>query len=136
MIPQFQNLTPKIPKALICHNLKREKVFNVTVTSAFSSKSKHFTINFKSYIPETYFSRDKDDYKLKSKITLAKNIINYAISKNINFTYVCFNLWYTASELLEFIDSNNLFFVFKIKFNKFIKFYRQIKNTASSSKMK
>lgn len=110
-----------------CSSLKRQEVCNVAVASAFSSKSKHFPINFKSYLPETAFTRGKDDYKFKSKITLAKELINDAISKNINFSYICFDSWYTASEILEFVDSKNLFFAADLKSNRFINFYHPIK---------
>jgi len=110
-----------------CPSLKREEVCNVTVMSAFSSKSKYFPINFKFYKPASEFRLGKDDYRFRNKISLAKELIDDAISKNIKFTHVCVDSWYTSDDFIEFIDSNNLKLVAELRPNRLIYFYHPLK---------
>ena len=110
-----------------CSSLKREEVCNVAVVSAFSSISKYFPINLKSYMPEAEFTRGKNDYMFKSKITLAKELVNDAVSKDINFSHICFDSWYTSVDFIEFIDSKNLKLIAELKSNRLINFYHPVK---------
>jgi hypothetical protein len=110
-----------------CGSLKREEICNVAVASSFSSKAKHFPISLKSYMPEAGFSRGKDDYRFKSKLTLAKELVNDAVSKNIKFSYVCVDSWYTSVDFIDFIDSRGLKLIADLKPNRLINFYHPLK---------
>jgi SRSO17 transposase len=109
-----------------CPSLKREEICNVTVMSAFSSKSKYFPINFKFYQPAIEFRLGKDDHKFKSKISLAGELIDDAIAKNICFTHICFDSWYASDELMESIDSQGLKFIAELRPNRLINFYHPV----------
>jgi SRSO17 transposase len=109
-----------------CPSLKREEICNVTVMSSFSSKSKYFPINFKFYQPASEFRFGKNDYKFKSKISLARELIDDAISKNIKFSHICFDSWYGSDELLESIDQEGLKFIAELRPNRLINFYHPI----------
>ncbi len=109
-----------------CPSLKREEICNVTVVSSFSSKSKYFPINFKFYQPASEFRLGKDDHKFKSKISLAGELIDDAIAKNISFTHICFDSWYVSDELIESIDSEGLKFIAELRPNRLINFYHPV----------
>lgn len=110
-----------------CSSLKREEVCNVTVMSAFSSKSKYFPIDFKFYKPASEFRLGKDDYRFKSKISLAKELIDDAISKNIKFSHICTDSWYASDDFIEFIDSNKFKLIAELRPNRLIHFYHPLK---------
>jgi len=108
-----------------CGVLGREEICNVAVFSAFCSKSKHFPINFKSYLPEQEFFRGKNNPSFKSKLDLAKNLIDDALEKHIKFSYILMDSWYAqSSNLLEFIHfDKQLSFIGEVKANRNIFFY-------------
>lgn len=110
-----------------CPSLKREEVCNVTVQSAFSSEAKYFPINLRFYMPESEFSRGKKDYRFKSKLTLAEELIEDALSKGIKFSHICLDSWYTSNRLIDFMDSRNLKFVAEVKPDRLLHFYHPIK---------
>ena len=97
-----------------CSPARKEENCNVAVASCFVSSSKHFPINFKSYIPEDQLH--PDDFK--SKLDLAKELIVDAMDKNISFSSVVFDSWYTSSNLIEFISSKNHTLVAEVKMNR------------------
>lgn len=101
-----------------CGVLGREENCNVAVASCFVSNSKHFPVNFKSYIPV----QGAPPESFKSKLDLAKELIQDAIDKNIPFSYVVFDAWYTSSDLIEFTASKNLYLVAETKINRSILF--------------
>lgn len=111
-----------------CGALGRNEVCNVAVFSAFASKSKHFPINFKSYLPADEFSLGKKDPSFKSKIELAQILIDDALNKNIKFSSLVMDAWYTqASELLEFVHFiKELPFIGELKSNRNIRFYHPL----------
>jgi SRSO17 transposase len=90
-----------------CGSLGRDENCNVAVASCFVSNAKHFPIEFKSYIPED----QSEPNKFKSKLDLAKELIDSAIEKTIPFSAIVFDAWYTSTDIIEFIASKNLFFV-------------------------
>lgn len=97
-----------------CGSLGREENCNVAVASCFVSDSKHCPLNFKPYLP------DANPQEFKSKLDLAKELILDAIDKNIPFKAVVFDAWYTASDLIEFIHSQNRVLVAEVKINRSI----------------
>lgn len=99
-----------------CGTLGRDENCNVAVASCFVSNSKHFPIEFKSYIPEDQSTPNK----FKSKLDLAKELIETAIAKTIPFSTIVFDAWYTSTDLIEFIASKGLFFVAETKINRSI----------------
>lgn len=101
-----------------CGALGREENCNVAVASCFVSNSKHFPVNFKSYIP----IQGTPPESFKSKLDLAKDLIVDAVDKKIPFSYVVFDAWYTSSDLIEFIASKNLYLVAETKINRSIRF--------------
>ncbi len=99
-----------------CGSLGRDENCNVAVASCFVSNAKHFPIEFKSYIPED----QSEPNKFKSKLDLAKELIETAIAKTIPFSAIVFDAWYTSTALIEFIASKSLFFVAETKINRSI----------------
>ena len=99
-----------------CGSLGRDENCNVAVASCFVSNAKHFPVEFKSYIPEDQSGVNK----FKSKLDLAKELIDSAIEKTIPFSSIVFDAWYTSTDIIEFIASKNLFFVAETKINRSI----------------
>lgn len=103
-------------------SLGREENCNVAVASCFVSPVKHFPINFKSYIP---VQGQPPEY-FKSKLDLAKELIQEAVTWQIPFSSVVFDAWYTSSDLIEFVASLNLILVAETKINRSIRFIHPI----------
>lgn len=101
-----------------CAPLKREENCNVAVASCFVSESKHFPIEFKSYIPEDQLP----ECAFKSKLDLAKELLESAIAQNIPVSTVVVDSWYAASDFIEFVASKKLHLISEIKSNRQIIF--------------
>ena len=101
-----------------CGCLGREENANVAVASCFVSNSKHFPVDFKSYLPIT----TPNPENFKSKLDLAKELIDDAINKKIPFSSVVVDAWYTSTDLIEFTASKNLTLVAEVKINRSIFF--------------
>lgn len=101
-----------------CGCLGREENANVAVASCFVSNSKHFPVDFKSYLPIT--TPNPKDFK--SKLDLAKELIDDAVNKKIPFSSVVVDAWYTSTDLIEFTASKNLTLVAEVKINRSILF--------------
>jgi len=99
-----------------CGSLGREEICNVAVASCFVSNTKHFPVGFKSYIPKDQCQPNQ----FKSKLDLAKDLIEDAIAKNIPFSDIVFDSWYTSSDVIEFIASKNKILVAETKSNRSI----------------
>lgn len=101
-----------------CGCLGREENANVAVASCFVSNSKHFPVDFKSYLPIT----TPNPKNFKSKLDLAKELIDDAVNKKIPFSSVVVDAWYTSTDLIEFSASKNLTLVAEVKINRSIFF--------------
>jgi len=101
-----------------CGPLGREENCNVAVASCFVSQTKHFPVDFKSYLPIT--TPNPKDFK--SKLDLAKELIDDAVNKKIPFSSVVVDAWYTSTDLIEFVASKNLTLVAEVKINRSIFF--------------
>lgn len=101
-----------------CGCLGREENANVAVASCFVSNSKHFPVDFKSYLPIT--TPNPKDFK--SKLDLAKELIDDAVNNKIPFSSVVVDAWYTSTDLIEFTASKNLTLVAEVKINRSIFF--------------
>lgn len=64
----------------------------------------------------------KEPKKFKSKLDLAKELIEEAILKGIPFSSVVLDSWYASSDLIEFVSSKNLTLVSEVKINRSIFF--------------
>ncbi len=101
-----------------CGCLGKEENANVAVASCFVSNSKHFPVDFKSYLPIT----TPNPKNFKSKLDLAKELIDDAVNKKIPFSSVVVDAWYTSTDLIEFVASKNLTLVAEVKINRSIFF--------------
>jgi len=101
-----------------CGCLGYKENANVAVASCFVSNSKHFPVDFKSYLPIT----TPNPENFKSKLDLAKELIDDAINKKIPFSSVVVDAWYTSTDLIEFTASRNLTLVAEVKINRSIFF--------------
>ena len=101
-----------------CGCLGKKENANVAVASCFVSNSKHFPVDFKSYLPIT----TPNPKNFKSKLDLAKELIDDAVSKKIPFSSVVVDAWYTSTDLIEFTASKNLTLVAEVKINRSIFF--------------
>ena len=101
-----------------CGCLGKEENANVAVASCFVSNSKHFPVDFKSYLPIT----TPNPKNFKSKLDLAKELIDDAVDKKVPFSSVVVDAWYTSTDLIEFVASKNLTLVAEVKINRSIFF--------------
>ena len=101
-----------------CGCLGKEENANVAVASCFVSNTKHFPVDFKSYLPIT----TPNPKNFKSKLDLAKELIDDAVNKKIPFSSVVVDSWYTSTDLIEFTASKNLTLVAEVKINRSIFF--------------
>ena len=99
-----------------CGCLGRKENANVAVASCFVSNSKHFPVNFKSYLPIT----TPNPKNFKSKLDLAKELIDDAVNKGIPFSSVVVDAWYTSTDLIEFTASKKKHLVAEVKINRSI----------------
>lgn len=113
-----------------CGCLGREEDANVAVASCFVSESKHFPVNFKSYIP----FQGAPPKSFKSKLDLARELIEDALDKKIPFSAVVFDAWYTSSELIEFIASKNIHLVAETKSNRSILFTHPVTKQSANTR--
>lgn len=95
---------------------------NVVVVSAYCDKVKRYPINLKPYKPEQEFFFAKDDPDFKSKIQLAKELIEDAITKNLRFSDFLFDTWYFSNELVEFIQEKHQTFISEAESNRLISY--------------
>lgn len=101
-----------------CGTSGREENCNVAVASCFVSKQKHFPVDFKSYLPIT----TPNPKGFKSKLDLAKELITDAVNKNIPFSSIVVDSWYTSTDLIEFVSSKGLNIIAEVKRNRSILF--------------
>lgn len=113
-----------------CGCLDHKEDANVAVASCFVSEAKHFPVNFKSYIP----FQGTPPESFKSKLDLAKELIEDALDKKIPFSAVVFDAWYTSSELIEFIASKNTHLVAETKSNRSILFTHPVTKQATNTR--
>ena len=99
-----------------CGAVGRPENCNVAVASCFVSPTKHFPVDFKSYLPIT----TPNPENFKSKLDLAKELIAEAVQKSIPFSAVVVDSWYTSSDLIEFTSSLDRSLVAEVKSNRSI----------------
>lgn len=105
-----------------CPSLKTEAYCNVAVGSCFVYGNKHLPLNLKFYRTEAEFLLGKDNPDFRSKLELAKELINDAIDKNIPFSHIVFDSWYTSNDVIDFIDTKGKRFISEVKSDRYLIF--------------
>ena len=70
----------------------------------------------------------------KSKLDLARELIEDALDKKIPFSAVVFDAWYTSTDLIEFIASKNIYLVAETKINRSILFTHPVTKQAVNTR--
>lgn len=86
-----------------CPVLGTEALCNVAVASCYGINDRYIPLEVKFYKTESEFLMGKNDSDFKSKLELAKELIADACEKKIPFSYILFDAWYPASDVLTFI---------------------------------
>lgn len=105
-----------------CPVLGTEALCNVGVGSCVSIGQRYIPVNLKFYKTQDEFILGKDDPEFKSKLNLAKELIDDACNKQIPFRYIVFDSWYAASDVLAFIHEKKLQFISEVKSDRKIYF--------------
>ena len=98
-----------------CPVLGTEAVCNVAVASCYSVNDRYIPLEVKFYKTESEFIMGKNDPDFRSKLELAKELVDDALEKKIPFRYAVFDSWYSASDVLSFIHEKNLHFITEVK---------------------
>jgi SRSO17 transposase len=105
-----------------CPVLGTEALCNIAVASCYSVNGRYIPLELKFYRTESEFIMGKNDPDFKSKLELAKELIADAVDKKIPFRYCIFDAWYPASDVLTFIQEQNLKFISEIKSDRKVYF--------------
>ena len=116
---------------------------NVVVVSAYADRIKRYPINLKPYIPEDDFSlpipnaprysRDGslipkgEKREFKSKIDQAKELVDDAIRKKLEFSDVIFDSWYFANHFVKFLGEKGCSWITESDTARLISFQGQWK---------
>lgn len=84
---------------------------NVVVCSSYADPVKRYPINLQPYRPSDEFIDGEYDPKFKTKIQLAKKLINDAFIKNISFSHIVMDTWYFAINMVKFIAIKGLLWI-------------------------
>jgi len=97
------------------HAKKQYVLGHNLVTSQYVTPRGCFPIGFRLYL-----KRDKDDSAFKTKIELARELVQQGIDIELRFKTVVFDAWFLAAEFVKFIESNGLSWVGVAKSNRII----------------
>jgi len=95
---------------------------NVVVASAYCDGKKQYPINLRPYRPEQEFFLQKDDPCFKSKLDLAKELVQDALDKNILFSDILIDTWYFSNDFIESIINNQRTFISEAAANRLISY--------------
>lgn len=98
-----------------CPVLGKEAICNIAVASCFSVNNRHIPLDVKFYKTQDEFLLGKENPEFKSKLDLAKELIDDAQNKQIPFNYVVFDSWYSAGDVLNFIENKGLKFISEVR---------------------
>lgn len=84
---------------------------NVVVCSSYADSVKRWPISLEPYRPSDEFANGKDDPGFKSKIQLARRLIQDALAKGISFSHIVMDNWYFAVKLVNYIANKGLFWI-------------------------
>ncbi len=106
-----------------CPVLGEKADCNISVGSCFAVNNRYIPLNNKFYKTQDEFLLGKEDPEFKSKLSLAKELIEDAYNKQIPFGYVVFDSWYSSSDVLSFIENKGLKFISEVKSDRKIFFH-------------
>src|SRR3989338_4993014 len=99
-----------------CPSVKHEAYCNVAVVSCYANAIKHIPLNLRFYKPEAEFMPlGKLDPDFKSKLDFAMELIEEAISSDIQFSHIVFDSWYASCDMIDFIDDKGKRFISEVK---------------------
>ena len=98
-----------------CPSVKHEAYCNVAVVSCYANTTKHIPLNLRFYKTEAEFICGKNDPEFKSKLDFAMELIEEAISSNIQFSHIVFDSWYASCGMINFIDGLSKKFISEVK---------------------
>jgi hypothetical protein len=99
-----------------CPSVKHEAYCNVAVVSCYANAVKHIPLNLRFYKPEAEFMPlGKNDPDFKSKLDFAMELIEEAISSEIQFSHILFDSWYASCDMIDFIDGLGKKFISEVK---------------------
>jgi len=99
-----------------CPSVKHEAYCNVAVVSCCANAVKHVPLNLRFYKPEAEFTPlGKLDPDFKSKLDFAMELIEEAISSDIQFSHIVFDSWYASCDMIDFIDEKGKKFISEVK---------------------
>lgn len=95
---------------------------NVLVCSSYADSVKRWPINLEPYLPSDEFTNGEDDPRFKTKIQLARRLIQDALAKGISFSHIVMDNWYFAVDLVKFIANKGLFWISEAEVNRRISY--------------
>lgn len=99
-----------------CPSVKHEAYCNVAVVSCYANAVKHIPLNLRFYKPEAEFMPlGKLDLDFKSKLDFAMELIEEAVSSDIQFSHIVFDSWYASCDMIDFIDDLGKKFISEVK---------------------
>ena len=102
------------------HSEKRAINCNVAVVSGYADNKKHYPVSLRPYKPASEFLLEEKDPDFKSKIKLAKELIDDALEKGIEFSDIVFDNWYFAEEIVDHIELKGCFWISEAESNRLI----------------
>jgi SRSO17 transposase len=116
------------------HCEKRHVLAHNIVTMEFvTPKGKSYPLDFRLYLKEDLCEKKK--FEFKTKIQLARELIEYALSLGLEIQGVLFDSWYAAKDLIGYLRDNSLWWVTRLKSDRNIKIrgeYVQIREFAAT----
>lgn len=115
------------------HCEKRHVLAHNIVTMEFvTPKGKSYPLDFRLYLKKDFCEKKKIPFK--TKIDFARELIEYALSLDLEIQGVLFDSWYAAGELIGFLRDNSLWWITRLKSDRNIKIrgeYVQIREYAA-----
>jgi hypothetical protein len=95
---------------------------NSVVFSAYADSHSRYPIDIAPYIPEEDPLCKSFQVTFKSKLELAEELVNLALSRNIPFSHTVFDNWYFSNDYIRFLHSKNLKWVSEAEKSRLIFF--------------
>ncbi len=116
------------------HCEKRHILAHSIVTMEFvNRKGNNYPLDFRLHLKQDLCEERK--IRFKTKIELARELIEYALTLGLDIQGVLFDSWYAAKELIDFFRDDSLWWVTRLKSDRNIKIrgeYVQIQDMAAT----
>ncbi len=76
-------------------------------------KGKSYPLDFRLCLKKDFCNENKMEFE--TKIQLARELIEYALSLGLDIQGILFDSWYAAQELIGFLRDNSLWWVTRLK---------------------